>query len=651
MQFAEDKLVWLLFLLPLLGALRYFAYKRAQGKFAKIASKETILKIFPGYPKYASRNILFGLFSLSVFLCLICASLRPQLGFVWKESKRKGVDIIVALDTSASMRAKDVAPDRLERARREILDLLDALQGDRVALIAFAGTAFIEAPLTQDYSTFRLFLKTLDTDLIPIPGTNIAAALDKSIEAFDIKSQGTPSKKGRAILLISDGEDLEGDLNGYADKLKELNIRLYIMGIGTPAGSPIPSKNGFKKDSAGSLIISKLNEPLLKELAQKTGGIYVQSITSTSDTELLYTMGIHKDLEGNIAKASRAKRWNEYYQFPLFIAVFLLTLAALYRSNLTLFRKPKSNLMLALIAISLSFPSICPAQDKERLGKEASELYKKGDFEQAEKIFKEGNESYPSEYRYLTGLGATVYREGYFQRAADYFEQAFNNAQDPKAKGSALYNQGNAYVQLNLLKEAIKSYEESLKLIPEDKNTKENLEYAKRLLEQQKNPQQQKNNQQNSSQSKEGQNKNQSSSSSSQSSQSSQQQSSQNQSNSSSSQSSSDSSSLQQPNQGSGQSSSSSQTSGESSQEQSSSSQSQQSSGQEAQDQQQDRKMDYADSFEHKESVRQDKASTGQSDAILNSVEENKANLRDFREEQAKEDLKQQGRKIPRKDW
>lgn len=260
-------------------------------------------------------------------LLLTLAYLRPQWGYTWTSAQQRGVDIVVAIDVSASMNAEDVSPNRLERAKREIIDLVDRLRGDRIGLVAFAGVAFLQTPLTYDYAAFRTFLQLLNPELIPIPGTNIESALNESLEALTSQktdADSEASSRGKAIILMTDGEEFAGDLNKFKAKAEKAGVRIFIYGVGTEEGAPIRGREGLKRERDGSVVLTKLEPKALGNLASATGGVYVRSIATEGDTETIYDRGIKALLGDRDTAESRTKKWNEYFQVPLLVAVILL---------------------------------------------------------------------------------------------------------------------------------------------------------------------------------------------------------------------------------------------------------------------------------------------------------------------------------------
>lgn len=260
---------------------------------------------------------------LAALALLIVALARPQYGKQAVILKREGRDIVFLLDTSLSMLADDIKPDRLSRARFEITSLLSRLEGDRVSLVPFAGDAFVLCPLTTDYSALALFMDGVDTDIISQPGTNIARALESGVEAFDRKE-----RKYRVMILITDGEELEGDAIEIARKISQQGIRLYTIGIGTPDGVPIPVRDSrgsvtdYKRDSRGEVVMSRLGEPLLVELAHAGGGEYYRAGRNAIELDRIFED--IKKLEKRELESREFSLYHDRYQWFLGAALLLL---------------------------------------------------------------------------------------------------------------------------------------------------------------------------------------------------------------------------------------------------------------------------------------------------------------------------------------
>ncbi len=260
---------------------------------------------------------------------MIGALARPQIGTRLEEVKREGRDIIVAIDVSKSMLAEDMTPSRLEKAKHEVSGLIDRLQGDRIGLIVFAGEAFVQCPLTLDYSAAKLLLSVVNPDLIPLPGTNISHAIRKAVESFD---QNEPQHK--VLVLITDGEDHTGEAETAAEEASEAGIVIYSVGIGSAEGVPIPEMNetgmvtGYKKDSEGRTIVTKLDELTLEKIALTTNGVYYHTSPEESELDALY-----EEIAAGEAKElgmMQVTQFEERFQFFLGLFIILLVWETVY---------------------------------------------------------------------------------------------------------------------------------------------------------------------------------------------------------------------------------------------------------------------------------------------------------------------------------
>ena len=259
----------------LLGAMALFLALQRRSRVRRFLAERMVDKLAPGVSELrpALQSGFYGLGLLLFGLALA----QPQCGSKSELTRRKGIDVVVVLDASKSMLARDVQPSRLERAKLELTTLLDELKGDRVALVVFAGDAFIQSPLTSDYSAVKLFLRAVDAEQMPQGGSNIGAALKLSKQVLDNADRGS---KERVIVLLSDGEDLFGEVDEAVDALKDSNVQVLAVGIGSETGEPIPiySRRGefvdYKKDSAGETVITRMDRGGLTAIAEATGGSF-----------------------------------------------------------------------------------------------------------------------------------------------------------------------------------------------------------------------------------------------------------------------------------------------------------------------------------------------------------------------------------------
>ena len=319
MKFGNLSYLFFLWLIPALILFYIYSFRKKDKLIRQFCSSELIKKLMPNVSR--KRQILKMGFLLVAITFLTIALIRPRWGYHWEDVKRVGVDIIVAIDVSRSMLAEDVKPNRLERAKREIQDLLKMLQGDRIGLVVFSGVSFVQCPLTLDYGAVRMFLDYISPDLIPVPGTAIGEAIKKSAEAFSKEE-----KKSKALILITDGEDHGGDPVEAAKEAKKTGVKIFTIGVGQEGGAPIPEEEGggFKKDEAGNMILSKLDETALQKIALETGGSYVRSVTGDMDLEKIYSEDIKTKLEQKELKSTRHKKWEERFQWFILAALFFI---------------------------------------------------------------------------------------------------------------------------------------------------------------------------------------------------------------------------------------------------------------------------------------------------------------------------------------
>lgn len=319
MQFGEPLYLYLIGLIPLLIGFLIWTEKKRKALSAEFVDPSMLSRLVS--PAVAEKRrtktklLIWGLVFLMVALS------QPRWGFQWKDLKQRGVDIIVALDVSNSMRATDIKPSRLRRAKHKVADLLRMLKGDRVGVVAFAGTSFLHCPLTLDYQAAEMFLGALDTDLIPLQGTAIGHAIETSIQAFS-----TMEKKSKAIILITDGEDHEGTVMKAIQLAQKEGVKIFVIGIGQEDGAPVPDPmgGGFKRNQSGEIVLSKINEPLLEKIAVDTGGAYVRSVHGDMDLRTIYLEQIQQTMEKKELKSSRRKHWTERFQWWIFAGLLCL---------------------------------------------------------------------------------------------------------------------------------------------------------------------------------------------------------------------------------------------------------------------------------------------------------------------------------------
>ncbi len=283
-RFEEPVWLYLLALLPVFAVIGWWQAARTRRLLGAHGRWDVLEAMLPGWS--SGRLRLKGMLSLLGLGCMILALAGPQLGTQIVEVERKGVDVVLAVDVSQSMAARDLAPDRMARARHSIRQLLASLHGDRVALVPFSGAAFLQNPLTADYNMVGLLVDLLSPGLIPQPGTNLAAPIDKALELFS--RDGETEGQHRVIVVLSDGEDFEGHWEEASERAVAAGVRIFSVGMASPEGGPLPDPDrpgALKTDRSGNIVLSRLNEEVLVQLAAAGNGSYYRS--STGGDELV----------------------------------------------------------------------------------------------------------------------------------------------------------------------------------------------------------------------------------------------------------------------------------------------------------------------------------------------------------------------------
>jgi len=312
-----------LFGIPVL-ILGIIFYNRWKKKSLSLFGDSKLLKeLMHSYSK--GRTQIKNVFTMLIFTFLIIGIANPQVGTKMEEVKREGVDLMIAIDLSNSMLAEDIKPNRLEKAKLAISRLIDKLEGDRIGLIVFAGEAYVQLPITTDYSAAKLFLSTVNTNIVPTQGTEIAKAIDLSVQSFDMENV-----QNKAIIIITDGESHDEKAIESAQQAQKLGIFVHTLGMGLSKGGPIPIYNkygnqtGYRKDREGNTVVSKLNETLLQEIASEGEGIYVRANNSKAGLSTLFA-----EINKMEKKEIGTMMFTEYKdRFQLFIGFALLLLLA-----------------------------------------------------------------------------------------------------------------------------------------------------------------------------------------------------------------------------------------------------------------------------------------------------------------------------------
>ncbi len=330
LRYENSEWLLLLIVVPIIIVLFILAIRWRKKAIKEFGESHMVFKLMP-MASFRKIRIKFFLFCLSI-ISIIIGLANPQIGSKMEEVKREGVDLMIAIDLSNSMLAEDLQPNRLMRAKQSISRLIDRLDGDRIGLVVFAGDAYVQLPITTDYSAAKLFLSTINTNIVPTQGTAIGKAIELSINSFDVSND-----QNKAIIIITDGENHEDDAIQKAKEAEEMGIFVHTIGMGSAEGSPIPIKNrygsitSYQKDKSGNTVITKLNEEMLKEIAAKGGGSYIRANSTQSSLDALF-----KEINKMEKKEIGSKVFTDYkdrFQWFLGIALLLLIIESLLRNT------------------------------------------------------------------------------------------------------------------------------------------------------------------------------------------------------------------------------------------------------------------------------------------------------------------------------
>ncbi|HVV53953.1 MAG TPA: VWA domain-containing protein [Mucilaginibacter sp.] len=320
LRFAHTEYLWGLLLIPVFTLVYLLVSRWKKRALSALGDKGVVTAMIPQV-SFSRPRLKFILFMLA-YACLVVGIADPQIGSKMEEEKRKGADLMIVLDVSNSMLSQDMPPDRLENAKRAIAQLIDNLHNDRIGIVVFAGEAYVQLPMTTDYSAAKMFLNTINTSMVPVQGTAIGSAIDMGLKSFDFKD-GT----GKAMIIITDGENHEDDAVAAAKEAADKDVMVNVIGMGSEQGSPIPiyqngKQVGFHTDSAGHTVISKLNEDMCKEISAAGNGVYVRATAASSGLNII--MDQIGKVQRKTYDTKSFKDFEDRFQFFLGFAFLLL---------------------------------------------------------------------------------------------------------------------------------------------------------------------------------------------------------------------------------------------------------------------------------------------------------------------------------------
>jgi Ca-activated chloride channel family protein len=506
MTFAEPLWLWGLLLLPAVVAIERWAGKSDQGRLAALVSRALWPRVVRrAHPRW--RDLRLGLVLLGGS-GLVLALARPQWGVVRERVEREGIDVVFVLDTSGSMATEDVPPNRFFLARAALLSLAARLEGDRLALVAFEGEAYPLVPLTLDADALGLFLETLEPGVVPAPGTSLGVGLAKGLELFVDKE-----RRNKVMVLVSDGENLEGDVAAAVRAARDAGVIVHAVGVGTERGEPVPhfdregNRVGFKKQPDGSPVVSRLHAETLEAVATGTGGRFFR--LTPADTSLTALGSVIEGMEQRTLAREYAYRKRERFQLPLVVGLTALVLAlvlplpprrraaALRTAAAVLMLLPTARAQEARAGPGTEAPGTGSTWIDElllkpwRLAARGVEDFQRGNHPAALEAFEQALRSRPSDPAARFNVGGGLYKNGQFDEAAGQFRAVGETEGSPLA-GPSRYNLGNTLYQKQDFAGAVQAYRDALKAMPDDADTRRNLELSLRALQQQQEQQKQK---------------------------------------------------------------------------------------------------------------------------------------------------------------
>jgi Ca-activated chloride channel family protein len=488
-RFEDPIYLYALVLIPLLAVIRLWMVSRQKKRLRKFGDRDLVRQLMPDVSRF--RPLVKFVLLLTALALIILMIARPQFGTKINREKRTGIETIIAMDISNSMLAEDVTPSRLDRSKMMVENLVDHFTNDKIGLIVFAGDAFIQLPITSDYVSAKMFLSSITPSMIATQGTDIAKAITMSTNSFT-QQEGV----GKAIIVITDGEDHEGGALEAAKEAQNKGMRVYVLGVGSPKGAPIPTGNGdYMKDNMGQTVMTGLNEEMCRQIAQAGGGAYIHvENNSNAQDQLDHELDklAKKEIESTIYSD-----YDEQFQAVCIIVLLLLIIEVCILDiknpmlkNVSLFKRNKKAVVAVLF---LLVATGVQAQGDRLLVRQGNKQFRAGNYAEAEVSYRKAVEKNPRNAQAHYNLGNALLGQRKDSAAVVQFENAAKQETNPMRKAQSYHNIGVICQGQKQYAQAIEAYKEALRNNPTDDETRYNLELCKRQQQQQQNQQNQQN--------------------------------------------------------------------------------------------------------------------------------------------------------------
>ena len=462
-------------LIPILALVRFISFRNQNKRLRQFGDISLLKALMPDVSRYRP-SVKFCML-LGALTLLIVMLARPQLGTKISHEKRVGIETIIAMDISNSMRAEDIVPSRLDRSKMMVENLVDHFSNDKIGLIVFAGDAFVQLPITSDHVSAKMFLSSIDPSMIATQGTDLARAIDMATHSFT-QEEGV----GKAIVVITDGEDHEGGAVESAKAAKDNGMRVYVLGVGSANGAPvpIPGTGDYMKDQTGNTVMSALNEEMCKQVAQAGGGAYIHVENNSAAQDQL-----DNELDKLAKKETTTTLYSEFdEQFQAFgvlaLLLLLLEICIFDRKNpllknLSLFGSKKKVITMLLLLMTVT----AIAQTDRQYIRQGNKQFHRGDYLGSEVSYRKAIEKNPKNPQAAFNLGNALMAQKKDSAAVKQFENAARLETNPLRKAQSYHNMGVICQTHKMYGEAIEAYKNALRLNPDDDETRYNLVLCK----------------------------------------------------------------------------------------------------------------------------------------------------------------------------